>query len=61
MCIRDRVIATDVPSPFAHNLIVLGEADIILMGDRKQRLLELYNAVMKRIGVEVAEQKGKEK
>lgn len=55
------VIATDVPSPFAHNLIVLGEADIILMGDRKQRLLELYNAVMKRIGVEAAGQKGKEK
>jgi ATP-dependent Lhr-like helicase len=41
---------TEVPSPFAHNLIVLGEADIVLMGDRKQRLLELYNAVMKRIG-----------
>jgi ATP-dependent Lhr-like helicase len=41
---------TEVPSPFAHNLIVLGEADIVLMGDRKQRLLELYNEVMRRIG-----------
>ncbi len=40
---------TDVPSPFAHNLIILGEADIILMEDRKKRLLELYNAVMERI------------
>ncbi|MDI6820282.1 MAG: ATP-dependent helicase [Candidatus Hodarchaeaceae archaeon] len=43
------VISTDVPSPFAHNLIVLGEADIILMEDRKKRLLQLYEAVMKRI------------
>ena len=25
------VIRTDVPSPFAHNLIVLGEPDVILM------------------------------
>ncbi|MEM2925078.1 MAG: ATP-dependent helicase [Methanocellales archaeon] len=45
------VINTEVPSPFAHNLIILGEADIILMEDRKQRLFELYNAVMKKIGV----------
>lgn len=46
-----RIIKTEseVPSPFAHNLIVLGEADIVRMGDRKQRLLELYNAVMRRI------------
>lgn len=44
------VISTDVPSPFAHNLIVLGEADIILMEDRKKRLLQLYEAVMRRIG-----------
>jgi len=42
-------ISTDVPSPFAHNLIVLGEADIILMEDRKKRLLQLYEAVMRRI------------
>jgi ATP-dependent Lhr-like helicase len=42
--------STEVPSPFAHNLIVLGEADIILMEDRKRRLLELYNAVMQKIG-----------
>jgi ATP-dependent Lhr-like helicase len=43
-------ISTDVPSPFAHNLILLGEADIILMEDRKKRLLQLYEAVMQRIG-----------
>ncbi len=43
-------ISTRVPSPFAHNLILLGESDIILMQDRKKRLLELYEAVMKEIG-----------
>ncbi|MDH7594282.1 MAG: ATP-dependent helicase [Methanomicrobiales archaeon] len=44
-------IHTDVPSPFAHNLILLGEADVVLMEDRKKRLLELYRAVMKRIQI----------
>jgi ATP-dependent Lhr-like helicase len=48
--LRLRTILTEVPSPFAHNLILLGEADIILMEDRKKRLLQLYEAVMKRIG-----------
>lgn len=43
------VISTEVPSPFAHNLILLGEADIVLMEDRKKRLLQLYEAVMRRI------------
>ncbi len=38
-----------VPSPFAHNLIVLGEADIIMMKDRKRRLLELYEAMLKEL------------
>lgn len=45
-----RVIRTEVPSPFAHNLILLGEADVVLMEDRKKRLLQLYEAVMRRIG-----------
>ncbi len=40
---------TEVPSPFAHNLIVLGEADVIMMEDRKRRLLELHEAIMSRI------------
>jgi ATP-dependent Lhr-like helicase len=43
-------ISTGIPSPFAHNLIVLGEADVILMEDRKRRLLELHEAVMRKIG-----------
>ena len=38
-----------IPSPFAHNLIVLGEADVIMMKDRKRRLLELYEAMLKEL------------
>ncbi|HDN90840.1 MAG TPA: ATP-dependent helicase, partial [Candidatus Aenigmarchaeota archaeon] len=44
-----KFIRTDVPSPFAHNLIVLGEADVIFMKERKERLLELYEEVQKRL------------
>ena len=44
------IAETPVPSPFAHNLIVLGEADIIRMTDRKERLLRLYEEVVRRIG-----------
>ena len=44
-----REIETPVPSPFAHNLILLGESDVILMADRKKRLLELYEAVLREI------------
>ncbi|MBO3804119.1 MAG: ATP-dependent helicase, partial [Candidatus Brockarchaeota archaeon] len=44
-----RVAETEIPSPFAHNLIVLGEADVILMKDRRKRILQLYEAVMKRV------------
>ncbi len=47
--IEVETIETEIPSPFAHNLIVLGEADVILMEDRKRRLLELHEAVMRRI------------
>ncbi len=40
---------TPVPSPFSHNLILLGEADIIQTEDRKSRLLELHRLVMEKI------------
>jgi ATP-dependent Lhr-like helicase len=43
------IIKTDVPSPFAQNLIVLGEPDIILMKDRKERLLEMHRALLERL------------
>jgi len=43
------ILETAVPSPFAQNLIVLGESDIILMKDRKERLLEMHRALLERI------------
>lgn len=43
------VIETKVPSPFAHNLIVLGEEDVILMRDKRRRLLELHEKIMEKI------------
>ncbi|MEM5812963.1 MAG: ATP-dependent helicase [Candidatus Aenigmatarchaeota archaeon] len=50
--IKYDIIETSLVSPFAHSLIILGEADIITMRDRKKRLLELYENVMKRIGLD---------
>jgi ATP-dependent Lhr-like helicase len=42
-------IETEVPSPFAQNLIILGEPDMILMKDRKERLLEMHRALLERL------------
>jgi ATP-dependent Lhr-like helicase len=47
--VKINYIKTNLPSPFAHNLIILGEADIVLMEDRKKALLELHEAIMKSI------------
>lgn len=44
-----KYLNTEVPSPFAHNLIVLGEADVVLMKDRRERILALHEQIMKRI------------
>lgn len=43
-------IDTDVPSPFAHNLVLQGQSDVIMMEDRKERLQQLHKEVMRRIG-----------
>jgi ATP-dependent Lhr-like helicase len=40
---------SNVPSPFAHNLIALGESDVVLMEDRKKLLLELHKKVMEKV------------
>lgn len=48
--INYEIIETNVPSPFAHNLIVLGEADIVLMKDRRERLMELHEKILREIG-----------
>ena len=50
--LKYKVVESKLPSPFAHSLIVLGEADIITMEDRKKHLIELYKAIMEKIGKE---------
>ncbi len=37
---------TEVPSPFAHHIVVRGYSDIVLMEDRKKMLMELHRRVM---------------
>lgn len=41
---------SDLPSPFASNLIVLGESDVVLIGDRKKLLLELHKKLLEKLG-----------
>lgn len=40
---------SDVPSPFSHDLIVMGYTDVVLMHDRKELLESLHDMVVKRI------------
>ena len=40
---------SDLPSPFAHDLILLGYSDVVLMADKKALLESLYDSVMRRI------------
>ena len=47
--IQLKIIKTTVPSPFSHMLITLGEADTILMKDRRRHLRELRNQVLSKI------------
>ena len=44
-----KIIETDIPSPFSHNLILLSEADVIFMEDRKKRLMELHRKLMEKL------------
>ncbi|MEM4617070.1 MAG: ATP-dependent helicase, partial [Archaeoglobaceae archaeon] len=48
--IEIRIIRTPYPSPFAFNLFVLGEEDVVLMEDRRKVLRELHEKVMSIIG-----------
>ncbi|MEM3781436.1 MAG: ATP-dependent helicase [Candidatus Micrarchaeaceae archaeon] len=43
------VIETPIPSPFSHILITFGEADIVMMKDRRKHLRELRKYVLSRI------------
>ncbi len=40
---------TTTPSPFAHNIVVQGYSDVVLMEDRKKMLMKLHKEVLKRI------------
>jgi ATP-dependent Lhr-like helicase len=41
---------SDIPSPFAHNIILAGMSDIVLMHDRSALLRELHRKVLMRVG-----------
>ncbi len=47
--ITTKIIKTDVPSPFSHMMVTIGEADVILMKDRRRHLRELRQQVLKKI------------
>lgn len=47
--IRYHVIETPVPSPFSHVMITFGEADIVMMKDRRKHLRELRKYVLANI------------
>ncbi len=47
--IKVEIINTDIPSPFAHNLFVLSESDVVLMEDRRKLLLELHKKIVEKI------------
>ncbi|MCS7119103.1 MAG: ATP-dependent helicase [Archaeoglobaceae archaeon] len=46
------VVRVPYPSPFAFNLFILGEEDVVLMEDRRRVLKELHEKVMSVIGGE---------
>jgi len=41
-------MCSDVPSPFAHGLIVLADSDIVSMKDRRKKLIELWKRLSER-------------
>jgi len=47
--IEYQVEETRVPSPFAHNLVLQGQSDVIMLDDKQERLQQLHQQVMERI------------
>lgn len=47
--IRYRIIETNVPSPFSHNLVTMGEMDIISIKNKKEYIRKLHQLVLKKI------------
>ncbi len=48
--IKVNVIATDIPSPFALNLIVRGYLDVLKMEDKLEFVRRMHAAILKQIG-----------
>ena len=47
--IDHKLIETDVPSPFSHLLITFGEADVIMMKDRRKHIRDLHKQVLAKL------------
>ncbi|MEF8832530.1 MAG: hypothetical protein V5A66_03305, partial [Candidatus Thermoplasmatota archaeon] len=43
------VVETDVPSPFAHNLVIQSKSDVLKLEDKKKRLQNLHKKVMEKV------------
>jgi ATP-dependent Lhr-like helicase len=43
------VIETPIPSPFSHVMVTFGEADVVMMKDRRKHLRELHKHVLAQI------------
>jgi len=43
------VVETDVPSPFAHNLVIQSQSDVLKLEDKKERLQNLHRKVMEKV------------
>ncbi len=44
-----KVVDTEVPSPFAHNLVIQSQSDVMKLEDKKKRLRKLHDKVMESI------------
>jgi len=47
--IKYQIVETSVPSPFSHIMLTFGEADIVMMKDRRKHLRELRKYVLSKI------------
>ncbi len=48
--IKFKIIKTQTPSPFSHNMLTFGSADVIMMRERHKHLQALHKMVMEKIG-----------
>ena len=48
--VKFKIIKTQTPSPFSHNMLTFGSADVIMMRERHKHLQALHKMVMEKIG-----------